>query len=135
MVLLVAGIAAGVLYLVFSMFLMGPILGSYLVGVPGMNANPATMWVVVGELCGGLVLAAVYARTRSIFGVGLKGGATYGVYAAVLVHFPLWLQMSVYVGWPYGAAWAMTIAGLVLTTIAGALIGLVYEKMGPPKAA
>jgi len=135
MVLLVATIAAAVWYVVWDLFLIGPIIGSYLTGVPGANLDPAMMWVVIGEICAGLVLAAVYARTRSIFGVGLKGGATYGVYAGVLINFPTWLFHSVYVGWPYSAAWAMTIAGLVTTTVAGALIGLVYEKMGQPKAA
>ena len=135
MVLLVAGIVAAVWYVVWDMFLMGPILGSYLAGVPGMNANPATMWVVIGDLVACLVLAAVYARTRSIFGVGVKGGATYGVYAGVLINFPMWLFMSVYLGWPYGTAWVMTIAAILYTTVAGGLIGMVYGAMGKPKAA
>lgn len=135
MVLLVAGIVAAAWYMVFDMFLMEPVIGSYLAGVPGMNAAPATMWIVVGNVVGGLVLAAVYARIRSIFGVGLKNGATYGVYAGVLINFPTWLFLSVFAGWPYGAAWAMTIASIVYVTIAGALIGLVYEKMGTSKPA
>ena len=135
MVLLVAGILAAAWYVVFDLFLMDPLIGSRLAGIPGLNAQPATMWVVIGEVVGGLVLASVYARTRSIFGTGLKNGATYGVYAGVLIHFPTWLFMSVYVGWPYGAAWAMTIASIVNVTIAGGLIGLVYEKMGTPKTA
>lgn len=135
MVLLVAGIVVAAWYVVWDMFLLGPIMGSYLAGVPGLNANPATMWVVIGELAAGLVLAAVYARIRSIFGVGLKGGATYGVYAGVLINFPMWLFLSVYVGWPYGTAWAMTIAGVLITTVAGALIGLVYGAMGKPRTA
>ena len=135
MALLLAGVVAGVWYLVWDMFLMTPIIGSHLAGVPGLNASPSTMWVVIGELVAGLVLASVYARTRSIFGTGLKGGATYGVYAGVLINFPLWLFMSVYVGWPYSAAWVMTIAGLVITTVAGAGIGLVYGTMDKPKPA
>lgn len=135
MVLLVAGIVAAVWYVVFDMFLMEPVLGSYLAGVPGMNAAPAMMWVVIGDVVACLVLAAVYARTRSIFGVGLKNGATYGVYAGVLINFPTWLFMSVYAGWPYASAWAMTIASLFYVTVGGALIGLVYEKMGQPKPA
>jgi hypothetical protein len=135
MALLVAGIVAAVWYVVFDLFLMGPILGSSLTGIPGMNPSPVTMWVIIGDLASCLVLAAVYARTRSVFGVGLKGGATYGVYAGVLVNFPLWLMMSVYVSWPYGASWMMTIAGIVVTAVAGGLIGLVYEKLGRPAAA
>ncbi len=135
MVLLVAGIVAAAWYVVFDMFLMEPVLGSYLAGIPGINAAPATMWIVIGNVVACLVLAAVYARTRSIFGLGLKNGATYGVYAGVLANFPTWLNLSVYASWPYGSAWAVTIALILNVTIAGALIGLVYEKMGQPKPA
>lgn len=135
MALLVATIVATAWYVVFDLFLMEPVLGSYLAAVPGMNPSPAMMWVVIGDVVACLVLAAVYARTRSIFGTGLKNGATYGVYAGVLVNFPTWLFMSVYAGWPYGSAWAMTLASIFYVTIAGGLIGLVYEKMGDAKPA
>ncbi len=64
---------------------------------------------------GGLVLASVYARTRSIFGVGT------------------WLWMSVFNTWPYSTSWALTIALILVVTVAGVLIGLVYEKVGTPK--
>jgi hypothetical protein len=135
MVLLVAGVAVGVLFLIWDMFLLDPLLGSYMAGIPGIVADPSVMWMVIGELVAGLVLAAVYARVRSVFGTGLKGGATYGVYAGVLMNFPLWQFMSLYVGWPYATAWAFTIAGVVINALGGAVIGLVYERMGQPKAA
>ncbi|HSG00259.1 MAG TPA: hypothetical protein VLA20_03970 [Vicinamibacterales bacterium] len=135
MALIVATVVVAVWYLVWDMFLLEPLLGSYMAGIPGMNPSPALMWIVVGELSSGLVLAAVYARVRSVFGTGLANGATYGVYAAVLANFPLWLMMSVYAGWPYGTAWAFTIASIPVWAIAGGLVGLVYQKMGTPARA
>ena len=135
MVLLVAGVVVAALYLVWDLFLMQPLLGSMMTGIPGLVAEPPMLWVVVGELAAGLVLAAVYARTRSIFGAGFKGGAIYGTYAGVLISFPTWLMMAVYVGWPYGTMWAFTIVGIVLTAVAGGLIGQVYAMMEKPKAA
>lgn len=135
MVLLVAAIVAGVWYVVFDMFLIGPVLGSFLAQIPGINPTPPMMWVVIGDFMAALVQAGVYMRTRSVFGVGARNGAVYGVYAGVLVNFPIWLFMSVYVAWPYGAAWALTVAGIVITTVGGALMGLVIEKMGAAKAA
>jgi hypothetical protein len=135
MQLLAAGVVAGIWYVVWDLFLLEPLIGSFLAGIPGMNPEPSTMWVVIGNLVAGLVLAAVYARVRSVFGTGPGAGLTYGVYAGVLMHFPLWLFMSIYLGWPYGTAWVMTIAGLAYTAVAGALIGLVYGKMGRPAAA
>jgi hypothetical protein len=96
-----------------------------------MNAAPAFMWILIGDLVGGLVLAWVYDKTRSVFGGGLKGGATYGFYAGVLINVPLWLLMTVYLtGWPYRSSWALTIGGIFWTTVAGAVIGLVDERIG-----
>lgn len=135
MVLLVAGVVVGVLYLVWDMFLMQPLLGSMMTGIPGLVVEPPMIWMVVGELVAGLVLAAVYARTRSIFGTGFKGGAIYGTYAGVLINFPMWLMMAVFVGWPYGTMWAFTIVGIVLAAIGGGVVGQIYAMMGKPKAA
>lgn len=135
MVLLVAGVAVGALYLVWDMFLMEPLLGSMMTGIPGLVAEPPVLWMVVGELMAGLVLAAVYARVRSIFGTGFKGGAIYGTYAGVLVSFPMWLMMTVFVGWPYATMWAFTVVGIVITAVAGGVIGQVYAMMEKPKAA
>jgi len=135
MVLLAAGVVAGVWLLVWDMFLSGPLLGSMLTAIPGLNPDPAVPWMIVGNLAGGLVLALLYGRVRGAFGTGAASGAQFGFFAGLLVNFPLWLQLSLYVSWPYGTAWAFTIAGLVVYVIAGALVGLVYQRMAKGAAA
>lgn len=97
--------------------------------IPGLQPIAADDGAVIGDLAAGLILAAVYARVRSVFGTGPTNGAIYGVYAGVLVSFPMWLQMSVYVGWPYLTAWAFTIAGIVVYAIGGGLVGAVFPKL------
>lgn len=129
MAVLVAGLVAGIWFLVFDMFLLEPLMGSLMANIPGLNPTPPMLWMVVGDLAAGLVLAAVYARVRSVFGTGFANGATYGVYAGVLMNFPIWLQMSVYVSWPYVTAWAFTIMGIVICAVAGGLVGVVFPKL------
>jgi len=121
--------------LIWDNFLGGMVIGSAMAQIPGMTATPSKLWESVGDLFAAIVLVIVYDRVRGAFGAGITGGAVYGFYAGLLTHFPTWLFMSVYAGWPYRAAWHMTLVLIVLTMVAGALIGLVYEKMGGGRAA
>jgi len=120
---------------VFDNFLMGITMGSAMAQIPGMTGQVSMLWQTVGNVCSALVLVWVYDRVRGAFAGGLSGGALYGFYAGVLVNFPTWLYMTVYAGWPYRPTWHATLVLILSTVVAGALAGLVYEKVGAPKAA
>ena len=128
---LTGAVVVAVWYMIWDMFLFEPLFGSFLAGVEGMNPEPALMWLVIGNLVGGLVLAWFYGMTQSVFGSGVLGGLKFGVAAGVLMGFPMWLFMSVYdTGWTYSASWAMTIANIVWVGVAGVVLGIVFDKMG-----
>jgi len=123
-------VVALALYLVWDNFLAGMLIGPTLSATPGMRAEYAKLWEIVGDVCATAILAGVYVRVRGVFGIGLKGGAMYGFYAGVLINFPTWLFMVVYAGWPYGTTWILTIVGILVTTVAGALMGVTYKALG-----
>lgn len=127
-------LAVWVWYLIWDNFLVGPLMGSTMAQIPGMSADFSKMWEFVGDLFAAGVLVWVYDKVKAVFGSGMKGGATYGFYAGVLINFPTWLWMTVYAGWPYRAAWTLVIVSVVVTTISGTLVGLVYEKVGAKAA-
>ena len=128
---LTGAVVVAIWYMIWDMFLFGPLVGSFVAGVEGMNPEPALMWVAIGNLFGGLVLAWFFAKTGSVFGSGMSGGLKFGVATGVLIGFPMWLFMSVYdTGWTYAASWAMTIANIVWVSVGGVLLGLVFDKMG-----
>jgi hypothetical protein len=106
------------------------VLGSAMSGIPGARAEYSKLWETVGDVCAALILAGVYVRVRRVFGVGVKGGAMFGVYAGILINFPTWLYMTVYAGWPYAATWHITLVLIVLTTVSGAVMGAVYQMLG-----
>jgi hypothetical protein len=65
----------------------------------------------------------------SSFGGGPKGGATFGVYAGVLINFPTWIFSHLLVdGFTYGLAWLWTVIGIVWAVIGGAVVGAIYRK-------
>lgn len=132
---LAAVVAALVWFLVWDNFLSGMLIGSTLAQIPGVVAEVSKLWETVGDLFAAMMLTGVYARVRSVYGVGTKNGAIYGVYAGLLINFPTWLFMTVYAGWPYSVTWTMTIALTLNVVVAGAIIGTVYQAMGGAKAA
>jgi hypothetical protein len=131
-----AVVAVWAWYLIFDNFLLDPVIGDAMAAIPGAT-TPSSLWVTIGDLAAALVLVWVYDRAKGSFGAGARNGLVYGFYAGVLLNFPTWLWGSVYFSWPYRSAWTAVIVLLVLTLIAGVLIGLVYEKVGgaaAPKA-
>ena len=132
---LAAVVAVLAWYLIWDNFLGGMLIGSTMAQMPGMVAEVSKQWETLGDLFAALMLTGMYARTRGVFGVGAKNGAIYGVYAGLLIHFPSWLFLTVYAAWPYTLVWTMTIALTLLTVVAGAIIGTVYQVMGGAKTA
>jgi hypothetical protein len=126
---LAAVVAVLVWYLAWDNFLSGMLIGSTMAQLPGLVAEVSKLWETVGDLFAAIMLTGVYARVRGVYGVGAKNGAIYGVYAGLLINFPTWLFMTVYAGWPYSLTWTMTLAGTLLTVVAGAIIGQVYQAM------
>jgi hypothetical protein len=119
----------------FDKFLSPIVMGSSMSGIPGVVAAPAMMWLIIGGLVGSGVLVWVYEKVQGSFGSGTKGGVMFGLYAGILMNFPLWLYHTMYVAWPYRAMWHFTLVNIVLMVINGAIIGLVYQKVGAPKSA
>ena len=133
---LVGAVAVAVWYVLWDLFLFDPLFGSLLSQVDGIQ-EPALLWIVVGNVVAGLVLAWFYGKTGSAFGRGLAGGLKFGVSAGILMGFPLWLFMSVYdSGWTYAASWGMVVANIIWVGVAGVVLALVDGRMtGAPETA
>jgi len=126
---LAASLAVFAFYFLWDKFLAGPVMGAAMTSIPGLVTEVSMKWVLLGNLFAAMVLAGLYARTRTIFGATPTGGAVYGVYAGLLINFPTWLFMSVYFSWPYKAAWHTTLVFILVTVVAGAIMGAVYQAM------
>jgi len=91
------------------------------------TTNP--LWFVIADFVTIFVLAIVYDRVAASFSGGWKGGAVFGLYAGVLVNFPTWIILHLFItGFSYKYAWFSTIYGIVWTAIAAAIIGAMTSK-------
>ena len=123
---LAAGIAVNIYdFLLHDVVLQGP-LYSHLTSF--FRADASLPLVVLSDFVAALVFACVYERVQGAFPAGPKGGATFGLYAGVLVGFPTWIMCNLLItGFTYELAWAWTLAGLGWGPIAGACVGWVYR--------
>ena len=122
---LVGGIVANILDAV----VMGVLLAPSFAGIESMNQDVNVAWFMLGDFFAVLVMMLFYDRVYSSFSPGSKGGATYGLYAGLIVSFPTWIFIHLMVkGFPYGLAWIVTIYGIIWGAIVGSTIGSVYKK-------
>jgi len=136
--LLLATLVVGIVANVLDFIVHGQILaGAYYSQLTSLFRQDIPMaWFIIGDFVAALVFVWVYDRVYGSFGGGSKGGATYGLYAGVLVNFPTWLfAAGMYVGFPYGLGWIWVIWGIIYMVILGAVAGVMYKKEAAPAAA
>ena len=124
---LASGVAMNVVDYIFQAMIMTDMYYSKHADVFDATTNP--LWFVLADFIAVLVLAWVYDKVAASFRSGWRGGAIYGFYAGVLVNFPTWIILHLYLkGFSYKYAWFSTFYGIVWTIIAAAIIGTLYKK-------
>lgn len=129
----VVGIVVNVYdFLVHGMLLQGPLYSR----LPLMRTDMSVPLLIVTDFVAALVFVWVYQRVRSSFAPGAGGGATFGLYAGVLVNFPTWIGGYLLLeGFTYGLAWAWILTGILWAVLAGAVAGAITSRLVPTPAA
>jgi hypothetical protein len=128
--LLLSTVVVGVVLNVLDFVVHGQILAGTYARLSGLFRSDAPLpFLVLGDFVAALVFVWVYDRVYGSFGGGPKGGATYGLYAGVLLNFPTWIFFNLLlVGFPYSLSWIWTIYGVIGGVILGAVAGATYKK-------
>ena len=84
---------------------------------------------MVGDFIAALVFTWVYLRLAPQAPAGPAGGATFGLYAGVLVNFPknIFLHLLIQ-GFPYALSWIWTLYGIMWYVVLGAIAGAMNRK-------
>ena len=126
---LAVGVVANVYDYVFNNYVF-PMMGPAPSFMNDM-ASISVMWLVILDFVAALVFVWFFDMVRGAFGAGAKGGATYGLAAGILMNFPLWIGLHLFIkDFAYGEAWMFTCVGLVAAVVWGAVAGAVYDKTG-----
>ncbi|MBI3940728.1 MAG: hypothetical protein HY315_07825 [Acidobacteria bacterium] len=128
--LLLATIVGGIVANALDFVVHEQILAGYYSSLPSLfRQDTPVAWLVFGDFVAVLVLVWVYDRVYSSFGGGVTAGATYGLYAGILVNFPTWIFANLlFVGFPYALGWIWVVYGIIWAVITGAIAGALYKK-------
>ena len=125
---LTIGLTLGVVANLLDVVVQGTLLAGYYGGPPFSQEN-RVVWLIVGDFIAALVFTWVYLRLAPQALAGSAGGATFGLYAGVLVNFPknIFLHLLIQ-GFPYALSWIWTVYGIVWYVILGAIAGAMNRK-------
>jgi len=119
-------------FLVHGLLLQGPVYSK----IPLMRTDFSVPLIVLVDFVAAAVFVWVYQRVRASFPPGAAGGATFGLYAGVLVNFPTWIAAYLTLsGFTYGLAWVWIITGIMWGMLAGAVTGALVSRSARPSAA
>ena len=135
--LLVTAVVVGIVVNVYDLLVHGMLLqGPLYSKLPLMRTDMSVPLLIVTDFVAAVVFVWVYQRVRSGFAPGAGGGATFGLYAGVLVNFPTWIACYLLLeGFTYGLAWAWILTGILWAVLAGAVAGALVSRSVPTAAA
>jgi hypothetical protein len=124
---LAGGVIANIIDYIFQAQLFTNIFYSKMTDVMRQDTN--ILWFVFGDFVQVFVLAWVFNKVGSVFGGGIKGGATCGFYLGVLVSFPTYHFFNLmFKGFSYGLTWASTIYGIAWYVVIGVVLAAMLKK-------
>ena len=130
---LVVGVVVNLFdFVVHGLLLTGPLYSK----LPIMKQGASLALLVLTDFVAAAVFVWVFQRVRACFAPGAAGGATFGLYAGVLVNFPTWIASYLLLeGFSYGLAWAWILTGVAWGVLAGAVAGALMSRPAPAAAA
>jgi len=121
-----AGIATFLADFVMHGLIMGPTYMRYTEVFSQTQANP--LWFLAISLCIAFTVALLFARTRSSWAPGWKGGLTYGFFLGLVGFFPGFYNALVIEGFPYFLVWCWGGITLIDGLIAGCVLGAILKS-------
>ena len=125
--LLKTAVAVGVVVNVYDYLVHELLLGGSYADIPIMIQDASIVLFIVGDFVAALVFVWVFDKVRGSFGAGMAGGLMFGLYAGILITFPMFIFLSLLiVGFTYWLSWVWIITGIGWALVAGATAGAVY---------
>ncbi|MBK6798255.1 MAG: hypothetical protein IPG76_16125 [Acidobacteria bacterium] len=128
---IITGLATGVVGTIYDLvvngfLLQGPVYSKHM---SLFRQDSSMLWLTVANFVGALVFVWFYTKVKGSFSEGWKGGATYGLYAGILINFPTWIFAHLlFNNFSYIVAWAIILSGIGWGIVAGAVAGTLYKN-------
>ena len=126
---LLTGAVGGVVVWLYSFVMHGIIMSSTYAKYTTLfiqgEGNP--FWFLLVAACMSTALAMIFAKTRSSWAEGIKGGLTFGAFAGLVGFFAQFYAPLIFNGFPYYLAWCWGGIDLLGWTIFGAVASFIIK--------
>ena len=128
--ILAGGIVSGIVVNLVDFVLHGQVMANtykkYDTVFSQKEANPLHFFAVA--ICMGIFIALLFARSRSSWGEGWKGGAGFGLYLGLAVFFSTFYNPLVIADFPYYLSWCWGGINLIDCVVGGAVMGAMIKR-------
>lgn len=125
----IAGVVGGIVHTLANWMMHMTLANAYTSRPEVFRQDDAGVyWFFIIGILVALMACALFARTRSAWGDGLMGGATFGFSVGLVVFFMQFYPTLVIEGFPYHLSWCWGGIDLISFTILGAVLGLMYKE-------
>jgi hypothetical protein len=127
---LIAGAVGGVVNAVYGFVMHALIMGNtYRKYTPEVfrEDESGMAWFIIIPIVLGLVGGAFFAKSRSAWAAGPKGGAMFGFWVGLIGFIANFYTPLIYTGYPYYLTWCTGGILLIGWVIVGAVIGAMYK--------
>jgi hypothetical protein len=127
---LIAGAVGGVVNAVYGFVMHALIMGNtYSRYAPEVFRQDGSgmAWFITLPIVLGLVGAAFFAKSRSAWAAGPKGGAMFGFWVGLIGFIANFYTPLIYTGYPYYLTWCTGSILLIGWVVVGAVIGAMYK--------
>lgn len=122
---LVGGIVMNLADYVMHGFILAETYAKYDTVFSQEPANPLHFFLVA--ICVGIAAAMLFAKTRTCWASGIKGGVIFGCFLGLFSFFNPFYSSLVIDGWPYFLSWCQGGAAFIAAVVLGAVLGALYK--------
>ena len=125
----IAGAVGGVALVVYDYVIHGVILANTYQSLPEVfraGANP--LWFMALAIILGVVAGLFFAKTRSSFAAGPKGGMMFGLWIGLIGFFATFYTPLTITDFPYYLTWCQGSSVLIGWIVWGAVAGAMYKS-------
>lgn len=126
---LLAGVVAGIVENIYAFIMHGIIMGNTYTKYKAFAQEEASpVWFFVVAIAVGIAGALLFAKTRSSWGAGVKGGLTFGFFIGLVSFFAQFYNPLVINDFPYYLSWCWGGISLIGWMVFGAVAALIYKE-------
>ncbi len=125
---LLTGVVGGIVVCIYNFLVHGFIMGATYTKYPVFRQGASPIWFFVVAIVVAIPAAVIFAKSRSSWAAGIKGGIIFGFWLGLVSFFAQFYNPLVFSGFPYYLSWCWGGIIIIGWMLFGVIAGLIYKE-------